>query len=184
MSHKAHAHHFNVERQGFGGTIDHMDLLMISIHDVMRCHDYEVMGTEEAVLTWRKWLFRQSLLFFVMLFSYLSVFLFLLATKTCIAFLSCGLLLLCLRPPGNRVKGLWDICATTSQILKSCLFWVLYQSERRLASMLTHRVIGKRAQPQKDQSGYPSVIIKARDMAKVLSRRQGVRCRTDLRIRW
>lgn len=38
--------------------------------------------------------------------------------------------------------------------------------------MLTHRMVGKRAQPQKDQSGYPSVIIKARDMAKVLSRRR------------
>lgn len=50
--------------------------------------------------------------------------------------------------------------------------------------MLTHRMVGKRAHPQKDQSGYPSVIIKARDMAKVLSRRQGVRHRTDLRIGW
>lgn len=140
-------------------------------------------ATEEAVLTWWKWLFRGSLLFFVMLSRYLSVFLFFLATKTCIAFLSCGppTMLLCLRPQSNRAKELWDICATTSQILKSCLSWVLYQNERRLTSMLTHRMVGKRAQSQKDQSDYPSVIIKARDMAKVLSRRQGVRHRTDLR---
>lgn len=74
-------------------------------------------------------------MFFVMLSHYLSVFLFPLATKTCIAFLSCGLLLLCLRPQSNRAKELWDICATTSQILKSCLSWVLYQSERRLTGM-------------------------------------------------
>lgn len=49
---KAHVlHHSNAQRQGFGGAIDHMDLLMSSIHNVMRCQDYEVMDTEEAVLT-------------------------------------------------------------------------------------------------------------------------------------
>lgn len=84
---------------------------------------------------------------------------------------------------GPRASGPKDYGISVQPLVKflKVAYCGSFISERRLTSMLTHRMVGKGAQPQKDQSGYPSVIIKARDTVKVLSRRQGVRHRTDLR---
>lgn len=43
-------------------------------------------------------------------------------------------------------------------------------------------MVGERAKGQRKQSGYLSVIIKAGNMAEVLSRGQGMRPRTDIRM--